>query len=52
MTPFSFEWLWNIEYLVFFGLLYIALLIVAIGLHAVGLKTVLQLLGFLRERHF
>lgn len=25
MTPFSFEWQWNIEYAVFFGLLYVAL---------------------------
>ncbi len=31
MTPFSFEWQWNIEYLVFFGLLYIALSIIGCG---------------------
>jgi hypothetical protein len=32
MTPFSFEWQWNIEYLIFFGLLYIALAIIGFGL--------------------
>jgi hypothetical protein len=52
MTPFSFEWQWNIEYLIFFGLLYIALIIIVAGLHAVGIKTILQLFGFMRERHF
>lgn len=51
MTPFSFEWQWNIEYIVFFGLLYIALGIVGIGLTFVAIKTVLQLLGFMKERH-
>ena len=32
MTPFSFEWQWNVEYFIFFGLLYIALTIVGCGL--------------------
>ena len=32
MTPFSFEWQWNIEYFIFFGLLYLALTIVGCGL--------------------
>lgn len=31
MTPFSFEWQWNVEYLIFFGLLYLALTIVGCG---------------------
>ena len=32
MTPFSFEWQWNVEYFIFFGLLYIALTIVGCGI--------------------
>ncbi len=52
MTPFSFEWQWNIEYIIFFGFVYIALGIVGIGLTVAAIKTVLQLLGFMRERHF
>lgn len=52
MTPLSFEWQWNIEYLIFFGLLYIALGVVGCGITVVGIKTVLQLMGFMRERHF
>ncbi len=51
MTPFSFEWQWNIEYILFFGLLYTALTIVGCGLTFVLIKTVLQVLGFIRERH-
>jgi hypothetical protein len=39
MTPFSFEWLWNIEYAIFMGLLYVALLVVGCGLAVVWLKT-------------
>ncbi len=31
MTPLSFEWQWNVEYLIFFGLLYLALTIVGCG---------------------
>ena len=32
MTPFSFEWQWNIEYIIFMGLLYIALAVIGCGL--------------------
>jgi len=52
MTPFSFEWLWNIEYSIFFGLLYVALGIIGCGMTFVIIKTGLQLFGFMRERHF
>jgi hypothetical protein len=52
MTPFSFEWLWNVEYFIFFGFLYLALTVVGCGLVFAGIKTVLQLMGFMRERHF
>ncbi len=31
MTPLSFEWQWNVEYFIFFGLLYLALTIVGCG---------------------
>ena len=51
MTPFSFEWQWNVEYIVFFGFLYLALAIVGTGLTVVGIKTLLQIWGFMRERH-
>ena len=43
MTPFSFEWQWNIEYLIFMGLLYIALTVIACGLVYVLVKTWLDL---------
>lgn len=43
MTPFSFEWQWNIEYLIFMGLLYIALTIVGSGLIYCLVKTWLDL---------
>jgi len=52
MTPFSFEWQWNIEYLIFFGLVYVALGIIGAGITFVVIKTGLQALGFMRERHF
>jgi hypothetical protein len=52
MTPFSFEWQWNIDYLVFMGLLYTALIIIGCGITFVITKTVLQVFGFMRERHF
>ncbi len=52
MTPFSFEWQWNIEYLIFFGLLYVALGIIGAGITFVVIRTGLQALGFMRERHF
>jgi len=43
MTPFSFEWQWNIEYLIFMGLLYIALGVIGCGLVYVLVKTWLDL---------
>ncbi|RLB30952.1 MAG: hypothetical protein DRH11_14025 [Deltaproteobacteria bacterium] len=43
MTPFSFEWHWNVDYLVFMGLLYIALTIVACGLIYCLVKTWMDL---------
>jgi len=52
MTPFSFEWQWNVEYLIFMGLLYIALGIIFVGINVAVIKTVLHAFGFLRERHF
>lgn len=39
MTPFSFEWQWNIEYLIFMGLLYIALIIIGAGLVYTYIKS-------------
>jgi len=39
MTPLSFEWLWNSDYIIFMGLLYLALLVVGCGLIYVWLKT-------------
>jgi len=32
MTPFSFEWQWNIDHIIFFGFLYLALGVVVAGL--------------------
>jgi hypothetical protein len=43
MTPFSFEWQWNIQYLIFFGLLYFALAIIGFGLVYSFIKTWLNL---------
>jgi len=43
MTPFSFEWQWNVEYLIFFGLLYVALAIIGFGLVYSFIKTWLNL---------
>jgi hypothetical protein len=39
MTPLSFEWQWNIEYLIFMGLLYLALGIIGVGLIYAFLKS-------------
>ena len=39
VTPLSFEWQWNIEYLIFMGLLYIALMIIGCGLIYAFIKT-------------
>ena len=43
MTPFSFEWQWNIEYFLFMGLLYLALVIIGCGLIYSYIKTWLDL---------
>jgi len=52
MTPFSFEWAWDVGHCIFFGLLYLALAIIGTGIAFTAVKTGLQLLGFMRERHF
>jgi hypothetical protein len=39
MTPLSFEWQWNGDYLVFMGLLYLVLLVVGCGLIVAYVKT-------------
>lgn len=52
MTPLSFEWLWNVEYFIFMGFLYLALSIIGAGVVFAGVKTLLQVMGFMRERHF
>ena len=39
MTPLSFEWLWNSEYFIFMGFLYLALLVVGCGLIYAWIKT-------------
>lgn len=44
MTPFSFEWQWNVEYFIFFGLLYLALTIIGCGIAYTYIKTWLDLL--------
>jgi hypothetical protein len=43
MTPFSFEWQWNIGYLIFMGLLYLALGIIGTGLIYAFIKTWIEL---------
>jgi hypothetical protein len=43
MTPFSFEWQWNIDYAVFMGFLYLALAVVACGLVVTVIKTLMHL---------
>ena len=45
MTPFSFEWHWNADYLLFMGLLYLALAIIGAGLIYTFLKTWMDLEG-------
>ena len=44
MTPFSFEWLWNVEYMIFFGLLYLALTIIGCGMIFSLIKTWIDLM--------
>lgn len=43
MTPLSFEWQWNIEYLIFMGLLYLVLAIIGAGLIYAFIKTWYQI---------
>jgi hypothetical protein len=43
MTPFSFEWQWNIDYAVFMGFLYLALTVVACGLIVALIKTLMHM---------
>ncbi len=50
MTPFSFEWQWDIGHIIFFGFLYLVLIIVGLGLGWTCFKTFLQLTGLLWER--
>ncbi|MBN1907728.1 MAG: hypothetical protein JW927_21820 [Deltaproteobacteria bacterium] len=49
MTPFSFEWQWNIEYLIFFGLLYLALAIIGCGTLYALVKTWLDIVKDKKE---
>ena len=51
MTPFSFEWLWNVEYVIFFGLLYTALTIVGVCVGISLLKTVFDILRASEKPH-
>jgi hypothetical protein len=43
MTPFSFEWQWNIDYGIFMGFLYLVLALVGSGLLVALLKTLMHL---------
>lgn len=52
MFPFVFEWLWNADHYIFLGLFYLVLIIIGTGLTIAAAKTVLQMMGFMRERHF
>ena len=45
MTPFSFEWHWIPDYLIFMGLLYLALTIIGAGVIYTVLKTWMDLEG-------
>ena len=44
MTPFSFEWQWNVEYFIFFGFLYLVLTIVGCGTIYCIIKTWIDLM--------
>jgi len=52
MFPFCFEWQWNADHYIFLGLLYLVLIIIGTGIGFTVVKTALQVLGFMRERHF
>jgi len=43
MTPLSFEWQWNVEYLIFMGLLYLVFVIIGAGLIYSFIKTWFEL---------
>lgn len=43
MTPLSFEWQWNIGYIIFMGLLYLVLAIIGSGLIYAFIKTWIEL---------
>ena len=43
MTPLSFEWQWNADYIIFMGLLYLALFIIGCGLVFTWVKTWFEL---------
>jgi len=45
MTPLSFEWHWNADYIIFMGLLYLALAVVGGGLLVVYIKSWLDVHG-------
>lgn len=45
MTPFSFEWQWNIEYFIFMGFLYLALAIIGAGVVYALIKTWIALIS-------
>lgn len=51
MTPFSFEWQWNIEYFIFMGLLYLALAIIGAGLVYALIKTWMAIIGGQESKH-
>jgi hypothetical protein len=50
MTPFSFEWQWNVEYFIFMGLLYLALSIIGAGLVYALIKTWIALISEPKEK--
>jgi hypothetical protein len=52
MFPFVFEWQWNADHYIFLGFTYLVLIIIGVGLHVAAIKTILGLMGFVRERHF
>jgi hypothetical protein len=45
MTPLSFEWQWNIEYIIFMGFLYLALAIIGTGLVYALIKTWMSIIS-------
>jgi formate hydrogenlyase subunit 3/multisubunit Na+/H+ antiporter MnhD subunit len=43
MTPLSFEWQWNVDYIIFMGLLYMVLIIIGCALIYTLVKTLFDL---------